>query len=343
MIRASATFAELAAALGEDASSPALEALALASPVGGQPHTYRRLQAHLVDAAREGMTALREAGDYPRVVVILSRARCGSTALMRLFGAAGIPVACQPLKNALRHKLVDQRYVQRFPLAEVLGIKCTFGPFVVAECLFDPVGALLEAGLPAERLHLVFLDRDPLLSLLSWRSQWRARMRAEVMVEHFILSTLNMHRLERQAGQLGLGRSHYVYEQNRHGGSAIERLFQSLGIPERYDERVLTRWAPRGSLSSNILTDPEPAWFHSPGLHNEADYLLFSERPRTHIPAWALAKLDAHGVTAIYERIRERAESPAAHPVSSMLRPHHGVCPPLPCPDPGAGPALRRP
>jgi hypothetical protein len=35
------------------------------------------------------------------------------------------------------------------------------GPYLMAECLYIPLQMLIEAGYPADRLHLIMLDRDP--------------------------------------------------------------------------------------------------------------------------------------------------------------------------------------
>jgi hypothetical protein len=101
---------------------------------------------------------------FPVLYCGWGRCRVGSTALANLFGAAGLPSFFQPIKAVLRNVLTDSRCLPwQLPHAAVephIFCKDVGGPYLMAECLYIPLQMLIEAGYPADRLHLIMLDRD---------------------------------------------------------------------------------------------------------------------------------------------------------------------------------------
>ncbi|MCB9761171.1 MAG: hypothetical protein H6739_15125 [Alphaproteobacteria bacterium] len=250
------------------------------------PASWGALQDGLVDSARAGLLG---PGGPKRVVLLIGCSRSGSTVMMRLFGAAGLKVFNQPLKNALRHRLVGLRYDWRAPPdLPVLVIKSTLGQFVPAECLFDPIGAILAAGLPPEQLRIVELEREPAAALASWRECWGDRLDAGVLEEHFVLASLNLRRVVDQAARLGVGVERHALRLHDAPAVHIARLFDALGLGAYYHPGVLEGWPPLRSPASNILTWPEPVPYRTERpLHSETDRLMPQDaHPSPPLPAW---------------------------------------------------------
>src|SRR5919197_1521137 len=62
----------------------------------------------------------------------------------------------------------------------------TAGPYVLAESLFNPLQALIEAGYPPNRLHAIILDRAPASSLASWLDKWSDRAPQSTLVYNYV-------------------------------------------------------------------------------------------------------------------------------------------------------------
>jgi hypothetical protein len=114
----------------------------------------------------------RRAEDFPMHYFAWGKCRVGSTPLTNLFGLTGMPSYYQPLKMMLRHLFVSKPatpwIIANAQDEPHIFSKETAGPYVVAESLFNPLRLLVEAGYPAERLHVIMLDREPASSLASW-------------------------------------------------------------------------------------------------------------------------------------------------------------------------------
>ncbi len=239
--------------------------------------TAREVTEAVTATLRAGFAGLAP-GDFPRLIVGWGRCRVGSTAITNLFGVAGIPAYYQPVKTIARFVLSGGTGEPwRLPVGEpVLFAKEMAGPYVTYECLFNPVHCLLEAGWPAERLHLLVLDRDPAACLDSWLAKWASRIGRDRVVANFRLSTANYVRMRAFADEAGVATTHFPYEASKRPEDVVPRLFERIGAADRYDPAILTDWGAAGDLNSadaRIRYPVEPEAYVVPGLHgNEQEY-----------------------------------------------------------------------
>lgn len=242
----------------------------------------------VADAIRSSL-ARTDPDTLPHLFYACGRARGGSTSLTNVFGMAGIPSYYQPVKSALRHVLNQTNEVrweldvsQRYLMA-----KETFGPYTVAESLYQPVDILIAAGYPAAKIDLIVFDRAPESALASWLAKWSHRLPVERLVNHFVLAGLNTQRAVRRAASCGVRTTTYVYEICDKPTFAIERLFARLGIPSLYVPDCVSNWQERGELSSMhsaIIFPDEPQIFDVPGLHGSDSAYRFHKRAACQLP-----------------------------------------------------------
>ncbi len=218
--------------------------------------------------------------DFPILHCAWGRARVGSTALANLFGMVGVPAYYQPVKALLRNALTGTPPESWIPRAgdggAPLFIKDVAGPYLIAECLYVPLEILLQAGFPADRLHLIILDRDPAQSLASWLEKWSGRVPRDRLLANFVLATLNVIRVEACARRCGVPVTHYIHEASRRPVAAAEALFRHLGLGDRFTEQAVTDWHAIDALdagTSRVIFPEEPDVYHVPGLHRtEPEY-----------------------------------------------------------------------
>ena len=191
-----------------------------------------------------------------------------------LFGAAGLPSYYQPVKTILRHRLLEAAGEPwRLPYAAEhphVFSKETAGPYVPAECLFNPLQALLEAGYPADKLRLIVLDREPESSLASWLAKWSDRLPECKLIRNYIVAALNKHRVEAYARRHGIAVTHYVYEAAKDSVQSVQILFARLGLSSRFSAAAVTDWSEIGQLDTDaakIIYPKEPDVYVVPGLH----------------------------------------------------------------------------
>ena len=275
---------------------PSLKALSLRPD--GKYQSRRMAADQVTDAVRACLSAAfrdRAPEDFPRLYCAWGKARVGSTALNNLFGLSGLPSYYQPTKAILRCALAQAPLVAWQPPSAsehpALFSKETAGPYLVAECLYNPIQLLIEAGYPADRLHLILLDREPTASLSSWFAKWSDRVPAPTLATHYVLATLNIWRIRNFARRHGVPVTHYVYEASRDPATSVAALFRRLGLADRFDPGILTDWQGIDRLDaaeSRILFPGEPAVFEVPGLHASTAAYRYRSRPAsTEVDAYA--------------------------------------------------------
>lgn len=242
--------------------------------------TIRKISDEVSAVLRDGFRGVTE---FPLLVVGWGRCRVGSTAMTNLFGMAGVPAYFQPVKAVARYRLAGGKGEPwEFPSAEgILFAKEMAGPYVPYEALFNPVRCLLDAGWPADRLHLLVLDREPRASLDSWMSKWEGKIGRQRVIENFLLSTANYGRMRTFARREGIAATHFPYEASTVPGETVRRLFERIGIGARFDERMLSGWGASGDLNSadaKIHYLAEPEQYSVPGIHGRAD--AYNYQPR---------------------------------------------------------------
>jgi hypothetical protein len=262
------------------------------------------VSASVVETLRSGFAGCRH-DDFPLFVVGWGRCRVGSTAITNLFGVAGVPAYYQPVKTIARFVLAGGRGE---PWPVPAGHRAVFakemaGPYVPYEALFNPVGLLLAAGWPADRVHLLVLDRAPGDCLDSWMAKWEGKIGRRRVVENYLLSTCNYARMRSFAAAEGVATTHFPYEASRRPEETVPRLFDRLGIGDRYAARILSSWGDSGDLNSehaliHYPVEPEP--YVVPGLHGSADEYRYRPRRIEALTADELEAAAADEVTASY-------------------------------------------
>jgi len=274
---------------------------------------YQTRALALDDLMREARDCLaggfgrRPAADFPMLYCAWGRCRVGSTPLTNLFGVAGIPSYFQPVKVILRHSLVGHASAPWIvpSAAEQPHIfsKEMAGPYVLAESLFLPLQPLLEAGYPADRLHVIMLDRDPASSLASWLEKWSDRIPESRLIHNYVLATLNTLRVESFAARHGIPVSHYVYEASKEPAQSVRTLFDRLGLAARFTEGAVTDWKERGQLESKdsgITFLSEPPVYTVSGIHGSDTGYKYRARQTTSLTDAQLELLQRYGIHDIY-------------------------------------------
>lgn len=248
------------------------------------------------------------ADTVPHLYYGWGRCRVGSTALANLFGEAGIPSYFQPIKALMRNTLTDEPAGSWQPPSAhehpAIFSKDVAGPYLMAECLYNPLQMLIEGGYPADRLHMILLDRDPVTSLASWLTKWSDRVPRDRLVTHFVLASLNAIRVERYARREGVVVTHYVHEASRDPLRAAAALFGHLGLSDRFSPQAVTDWGTVEAFDtdqSSLIFTKEPDVYFVPGIHRAGSGYRYIARDRGAVTDADIALLERMGVPALYE------------------------------------------
>lgn len=264
--------------------------------------TIREMSDAVCGVLRAGF---EQVSDFPLLVVGWGRCRVGSTAMTNLFGLAGAGAYYQPVKTIARFRLVGEEGAPwRFgPRERVLFAKEMAGPYVHYEALFNPIECLMAAGWPADRLHLLILDREPRASLDSWMGKWHEKIGRARVIENFVLSTLNYDRMRAFARREGVAVTHFPYEASRAPAETVRWMFDRVGAGELFDERMLTGWGASGDLNSadaRIHFPEEPREYVVPGIHGQGSAYSYQPRRIDQLREDELAFAEDEAVVASY-------------------------------------------
>lgn len=245
--------------------------------------------------------------EFPTLYCAWGKARVGSTALVNLFGMAGLPAYYQPVKAIARHVLTGGAakpwMVPSCAMHAHIFSKDVAGPYLLAECLYIPLQLLIEAGYPRSKLHLVVLDREPANSLASWLSKWSDRVPVDRLVRNYVLAALNANRVKSYARRHGVPITHYVYEASKDAVRSVRALFTRLGLSGMFTEAVVTDWNERGHLeteNARIIYPEEPSVYFVPGLHGSGTGYRYRHRSTASITEAQMEILARTGVHDIY-------------------------------------------
>jgi hypothetical protein len=274
--------------------------------------TLRQLTAEVVERLASAF-AQRSPESFPHLVCISGKCRTGSTALTNLFGIAGVPAYYQPVKTILRHRVLSGPGMPWDPpdAAEepVIAAKEMTGPYSVAECLFNPLECLTEAGYPSDRLHLLLLDRDPYESFSSWLTKWSDRLSRDDLLSHFVLSSVNAELLHDYAVEREIDTVTYVYALSRWPHEAMSALFDRLSIGQRFHAGVVDDWGARGAIESErsaVVFPDEPEVYRFAGLHSSEPNYRFKPRDTSNVTASELSAIRAAFLVESYRRSVDR-------------------------------------
>ena len=287
---------------------PSLETMALA-PDG----KYQTRPAALDELMWEVRDCLGETfrhwapQDFPTLYCAWGRCRVGSTALTNLFGVAGMPSYFQPVKVVLRHRLLGNAGEPwAAPMAAEhphIFSKEMAGPYVLAESLFLPLQPLIEAGWPTDKLHMIMLDRDPASSLASWLEKWSDRVPEDRLIQNYVISSLNALRVESHARRHGVPVTHYVYEASKDATGSVRKLFDRLGLGERFTEGAVTDWKERGQIEtkgSGVTFLSEPKVYTVVGLHGSDTAYRYRSRKTASLTEAQLQIIGGYGIDDMY-------------------------------------------
>lgn len=245
--------------------------------------------------------------DFPTLYCAWGRCRVGSTALTNLFGVAGMPSYFQPVKVVLRHRLLGNAGEPwAAPTAAEqphIFSKEMAGPYVLAESLFLPLQPPIEAGWPVDKLHMIMLDRDPASSLASWLEKWSDRVPEDRLIQNYVISSLNALRVESHARRHGVPLTHYVYEASKDATGSVRKLFDRLGLGERFTEGAVTDWKERGQIEtkgSGVTFLSEPKIYTVVGLHGSDTAYRYRSRKTASLSEAQLQVIGRYGIDDMY-------------------------------------------
>ena len=176
--------------------------------------------------------------------------------------------------------MFDEGYLSQ----PVLVIKETYGPYVLPECTFSPVTALVQAGYPRDLLHTVHLDRHPVATFSSWKKKWLHRRPLEILWRNFVIATMNARSVEQSVSELGLAATTYVHELSSDPERAIGALFKRIKLDPLAPVGSLIHWGTKGQLdtpNAAFLQASEPKQFELPGLHGTHAAYQYEKRVDT--------------------------------------------------------------
>lgn len=261
------------------------------------PQVFKRIQ-------------MQDAETVAPLILCISPCRSGSTVLLRVFGASGIPSYYQPWKNVLRWAMQGAERFWDFPIGPTpVFVKETIGPYTRIETAFNPFDVVQAIGYPLEKLRLMLVARDPLQTWSSWHSLWGEKTNLEI----FLAAFKQVEVIRQQIKAAGLPLVHFIYESVRDYGAeaAISNMFSQLGIP--FTRQAVTGWfdlPPFGREGSNVFYPQEPEAFSVENIHEKvetADGLEYFARaePLPGITPELAAWLRASPVQGWYESWRD--------------------------------------
>jgi hypothetical protein len=207
--------------------------------------------------------------DIPNIILSVSPCRSGTTAMLRVMSALGTKAYFQPLKNLLRWQMQGEKQAWAVSpgSADTIYIKETLGPYSLAESTFNPLELLLNAGVPASKLHLLLYGRHPLDSYVSWKKWWHTNTH----IDYFVASYHTTNQVYKQAKLAGISTTALSYEifSAYPATEVIQKLAQHMGLA--YTEHAVHGWEHLpsfGSPASNIFLPEEPPAFVVESIHD---------------------------------------------------------------------------
>ncbi len=158
----------------------------------------------------------------PDIVLLVGPNRSGTSALCKAFSYS-MPAFYQPMKSILRYGGPELRIPS---LQNSVFIKETLGIWCEEETTFDPISALIAAGVPVEKIRFVPLLRDPLDTFDSW-----LQVGEDASIGMFLRAVEHVFTLCDRAIAAGVATIPFDYELLRTDEDAVMRnLFSRMGI-----------------------------------------------------------------------------------------------------------------
>jgi hypothetical protein len=201
------------------------------------------------------------------LTLVVGPCRSGTTAVLRAAAATGHAAHFQPFKRLVRHTLLGEE--SRFVLPSgprLTVLKETFGPFLLAESVFDPVAVLTGLGYPSHLLSLVVTLRHPVDTYLSWQRLHRANGKfGAIDTEVFVAAFRHTLALHRRARDSGLRVTAFAADalSDQKPEDVLPTLFARHGLA--YTSAAVHWPMDPQSLDASMVREPEPELFRAPG------------------------------------------------------------------------------
>jgi len=205
-----------------------------------------------------------------KLLLCVSPCRSGSTAILHVFGAAGISSYYQPLKTMLRWRSVGQEKYWHLPKNEsLIYIKETIGPYNHIESSFNPLNMLIEAGVKPSNIKLLILGREPKQAWNSWEYIWGSKTNKNLFVDSY--KTVEKIRIEADA--LKIKSTVLVYEAlEKHRNHIFTELFSFFGLS--FNVSILDNWKSKTDANENyskVIFPQEPDLYYVNNLHGSVE------------------------------------------------------------------------
>ncbi len=197
----------------------------------------------------------------PDIVIGAGPCRSGTTFYVQVFAQSGFQVWRQPLKSILRGRRHGNAPHLKIADAGFVFVKETLGP-TNNGVLFNPVRALVKAGVPVGKLHFLVITRDPYATVTSWIEQFSHLETRDNLVSTCLVSYESMQNIRQYAASAGVRTTTLVYDTWRDNDPAIiiEKLFERIGYPP--SPAAFSGWEPLTRMEAegkNIYSIPQPA------------------------------------------------------------------------------------
>jgi hypothetical protein len=291
-------------------------------------NTYAITHVSLSEISKH--VTFEDPNDLPEIILAVSPVRSGTTAMLRVFGAADMPAHYQPMKALLRWCAQDEVVPSPFRLQKggKLFIKETIGTLTKDESTLNPLKVLQLAYV--EQMHrqspelsestilqklnskikLVVMGRDPRDVWASTKKIAGESMVSQDLLANTLLAQATVQTISEEAERAGIPVTHWVYESAQNPQQSFQGLFSRLGIATkpRYSD-----WASLPSVAdpaSHMIFPAEPANFKVDGIHDRvfqgSGYEFFAGN-RKNISDSEMATLKSVALP-VYNRWRERSE-----------------------------------
>src|SRR5437773_2281802 len=110
------------------------------------------------------------------------------------------------------------------------------------------------------------------MTFASWLHHWSARAPEKALLFHFVVASLNLHRVERFAQAQGIRTCWFAHELSRQPRVTIRALFNKLGLVSQFEDDILVDWKAEqmaGTKRLPLVFPEEPPVYIAPGIHSE--------------------------------------------------------------------------
>lgn len=269
-------------------------------------HRFLEQENNHKDLFLESLKHIEVGNNPPHLVSIIGPNRSGTTAFAEIFARLGIPNYLQPIKS-IRRAIEEDDEIPSFSLHQDTPLavhKETLGSSQESE-FFDPILALLTAGYPPEKIHLITILRDPTLTLTSWNRIYQDNVNPQGLVRAVHLTE----QIAVKAQSLGVNVSHYVHEAIRDNPADVvaDAIFQQAGIqlpPNLVSHSVDWRTGPTfGSDESTAIFYDKPPEIFIQGVKERSGY-QYNYSQQASITLEQQTLLEESGAIDVYNKFK---------------------------------------